>query len=56
MWIYSGEYNFDNDSNNNGIICDVKWTVDSEGNRIIEIYADSNVDEDPDDEKYLVRI
>ena len=50
---YSGDYNFDNDSNNNGIICDVKWTVDSKGNRIIEIYADSNVDEDPDDEKYL---
>jgi len=51
-WDYNGEV-FNNDSNNNGIICDVKWTTDSNGDEISQISADSNVDEDPDDEKYL---
>lgn len=43
---------FDDDKNGNGIICDVQWILDGEGN-VIEINKDSNVDEDPDDEKYM---
>jgi len=53
-WIYvddSGEV-FDNDKNGNGIICDVQWILDGEGN-VIEINKDSNVDEDPIDEKFM---
>ena len=52
-WIYDdeGEY-FDNDKNGNGIICDVQWIVDEDGN-VIVINKDSNVDEDPVDEKFM---
>ena len=40
------------DSNRNGIECDVQWTYDPYGN-LISIRADSNVDEDPDDSKHI---
>jgi len=40
------------DSNRNGIVCDVQWTYDPYGN-LISIRADSNVDEDPDDSKHI---
>ncbi|MBK64904.1 MAG: hypothetical protein CMB47_05215 [Euryarchaeota archaeon] len=53
-WIYlddEGE-EFDNDKNDNGIICDVQWIVDGDGN-VIVINKDSNVDEDPIDEKFM---
>ena len=52
-WIYDdeGEY-FDEDKNGNGIICDVQWIVDEDGN-VIVINKDSNVDEDPVDEKFM---
>jgi len=53
-WIYvddSGEV-FDNDKNGNGIICDVQWILDGDGN-VIDINKDSNVDEDPIDEKFM---
>ena len=53
-WIYvddEGEA-FDNDKNGNGIICDVQWILDGDGN-VIEINKDSNVDEDPIDEKFM---
>ena len=49
---YSGDQ-FDEDKNNNGIICDVLWEVDGNGDEISSISPDSNVDEDPDDEKYM---
>ncbi len=49
---YEGDY-FDNDKNKNGIICDVLWEVDANGNQIASIDPDSNVDEDVDDEKYM---
>ena len=41
-----------NDSNRNGIYCDVQWTFDSNGN-LVSIRADNNVDEDPDDSKHI---
>jgi ABC-type transport system involved in multi-copper enzyme maturation permease subunit len=40
------------DQNRNGIPCDVIWTVNDLG-EIISISADSSVDEDPDDSKFL---
>ncbi|MDP6328350.1 MAG: ABC transporter permease [Candidatus Thalassarchaeaceae archaeon] len=40
------------DSNRNGIVCDVQWTYDPYGN-LVSIRADSNVDEDPDDSKHI---
>jgi len=44
------------DSNQNGIVCDVLWTTDSDGNEVIGINADNNVDEDPNDEEYAGEI
>jgi ABC-type transport system involved in multi-copper enzyme maturation permease subunit len=41
-----------NDSNRNGIYCDVQWTYDLNGN-LVSIQADDNVDEDPDDSKHI---
>ena len=41
-----------NDSNRNGIYCDVQWTFDLNGN-LVSIRADNNVDEDPDDSKHI---
>jgi ABC-type transport system involved in multi-copper enzyme maturation permease subunit len=40
------------DSNRNGIYCDVYWSFDQNGN-LIDIQADNNVDEDPDDSKHI---
>ena len=42
---------FEKDDNGNGIDCDVIWVVGSDGETIIDIWADENVDEDPDDVK-----
>jgi len=36
-----------NDDNNNGIPCDVIWILDADGDEIVEIRADYNVNEDP---------
>lgn len=44
---------YDDDSNKNGIRCDVLWVVDADGNEVRNIVADSFVDEDPDDEAYV---
>ena len=44
---------FDNDKNDNGIICDVLWLLDDDLDEIESIEPDSNVDEDPDDERYM---
>ena len=40
------------DSNGNGFVCDVLWITDADGNEVLSIQADNNVDEDPDDEEY----
>jgi len=40
------------DSNGNGIVCDVLWATDFDGNEVLGIDADNNVDEDPNDEEY----
>ena len=42
-----------NDNNRNGIPCDVIWILDADGDEIIEIRADYNVNEDPEESKYL---
>jgi len=49
---YVTEDNFQSDSNQNGIYCDVQWTFDSDGN-LVRIQADNGVDEDPDDSKHV---
>ena len=40
------------DSNGNGFVCDVLWITDADGNEVLSIQADNNVDEDPNDEEY----
>ena len=44
--------NSQSDSNRNGIYCDVEWSHDSNG-VLVQIRADVNVDEDPDDAKHI---
>ena len=46
-------YQFEDDRNGNGIRCDVYWYVDADGNEVMGISADDNVDEDPNDERYV---
>ncbi len=43
----------DPDSNRNGILCDVQWTIHPETGEVISINADDSVDEDPVDENYV---
>jgi len=50
-WIELDFWFEQDDSNRNGIPCDVVWIIGSDGETIIDIRADENVDEDPDDEK-----
>ena len=49
---YITEDNSQSDSNRNGIYCDVEWSYDSNG-VLVQIRADENVDEDPDDAKHI---
>ena len=42
-----------NDDNNNGIPCDVIWILDADGDEIIDIRADFNVNEDPAEGEYV---
>jgi ABC-type transport system involved in multi-copper enzyme maturation permease subunit len=49
---YLTDDNSQNDDNRNGIYCDVQWIFDVNGD-LIEIQADRNVDEDPDDSKHI---
>ncbi len=42
-----------NDDNNNGIPCDVIWVLDADGDEIIDIRADYNVNEDPAESEYV---
>tara|TARA_Y100001970_G_scaffold292679_1_gene435174 strand:- start:2037 stop:3692 length:1656 start_codon:yes stop_codon:yes gene_type:complete len=44
---------FDKDDNNNGRDCDVIYVLGVDGVTVVNIIADENVDEDPDDEKLL---
>ena len=41
-----------NDDNNNGIPCDVIWILDADGDEIVEIRADYNVNEDPAESEF----
>ena len=41
-----------NDDNRNGIPCDVIWILDADGDEIIEIRADYNVNEDPAESEF----
>ena len=42
-----------NDNNRDGIPCNVIWILDADGDEIVEIRADYNVNEDPEESKYL---
>ena len=41
-----------NDDNRNGIPCDVIWILDADGDEIVEIRADYNVNEDPAESEF----
>ena len=41
-----------NDDNRNGIPCDVIWILDDDGDEIVEIRADYNVNEDPAESEF----
>ena len=41
------------DSNGNGIPCDVVWILDADGDEIVDIRADFNVNEDPAEGEYV---
>jgi len=49
---YVTEDNSQSDNNRNGIYCDVQYEYDQDG-VLVSIYADNNVDEDPDDSKHV---
>jgi ABC-type transport system involved in multi-copper enzyme maturation permease subunit len=42
-----------NDNNRDGIPCNVIWILDADGDEIVEIREDYNVNEDPEESKYL---